>query len=374
MNPVAQTMRSAGSSVPSSSSAAGFSAVGQQPGDGPVRVHDDAAGRDALVEPLGGEPDRAAHDVLHLPGRHEAEPLEPELADRRRPDRVDHVAAHAVGRAVQELLDAARTQVLEQGLAHPGQQQHLEVEEAADTARHLPQQVPGDHVGARRHLAHRDRDVTGRFAVPDDQHPLAPGLLLVVQVGAGEHLAAGRGELGLARVARHCGLAEHPVGHHERVELLGRPGSGDVPPARCRGGRCHLGAQAQRRVEPEMACVRREVGLDLRAGRPFGIVARHGEVRQGVLRLRALRGQSRVPAGAAPHATDVGCLVVDDDLVPGLAEHFRGGQPGNAGADDPDAHGQRTSGGSCSLMPKSAMICLIFPMSLGPGGMSASAW
>ena len=310
------------------------------------------------------------------PGGTRPSRLSPNWRTDAEPIELIMLAAHAVGRAVQELLDAARAQVLEQGLAHAGQQQQLEVEEAADAARHLPQQVPGDHVGARRDLADRHGDVAGRLAVADDQHALAPGLLLVVQFGAGEHPAAGRGELGLARVARHGGLAEHPVGHHERVDVLGsRPAAVTVqPPPGAGAAEVTSVRQAQRRVEAEMAGVRREVGLDLRAGRPLGIVARHREVRQRVLRLRALRGQSRVPAGAAPHAADVGGLVVDDDLVPGLLEHLRGGQPGDPGADDPDAHGQRTSGGSCSMMPKSAMICLILPMSLGPGGMSASAW
>src|SRR4029077_1007914 len=152
-------------------------------------------------------------------------------------------------------------------------------------------------------------------------------------------------------------------------------GCGDGPAAvGRRNGRRHLGGQAQCVLEAEMGGVRREIRLYLRAGWPLGIVARHREVGEGVLRLRALRGQARVPPGAAPDAADVGCLLIDDDVVAGLHEYLRGGQPGTAGADDPDAHGQRTSGGSCSMRPKSAMICFILLMSLGPGGMSASAW
>ena len=60
--------------------------------------------------------------------------------------------------------------------------------------------------------------------------------------------------------------------------------------------------------------------------------------------------------------------------VAGLDQHLRGGETGDAGADDPDSHGYLTSGGSCIWMPKSAMIFFISEMSLGPGGMSARAW
>src|SRR5260221_665003 len=56
------------------------------------------------------------------------------------------------------------------------------------TMRPAVTQVPGDHVGARRHLADGHGDVAGRFAVADDQHVLAPRLLLVVQLGAGQYL------------------------------------------------------------------------------------------------------------------------------------------------------------------------------------------
>jgi hypothetical protein len=133
VNPVAQTIRSAGRRVPSSSSA---------------KVPSSAAVR-------------RAHDVFHLAGRHEVQALQLELADRRRADRVDHPGADAVARAVQELLHAARAQVLEQRLAHPGEQQHLEVDDAADLARHLPQQMAGDHVGARRRLADGHGHVAG---------------------------------------------------------------------------------------------------------------------------------------------------------------------------------------------------------------------
>ena len=223
------------------------------------------------------------------PGGTSLSRLSPNWRTDAEPIELIMLAAHAVGRAVQELLHAARAQVLEQGLAHAGEQQHLEVEEAADAARHLPQQVPGDHVGARRHLADRHRDVAGRFAVADDEHPLAPGLLLVVQFGAGEHPAAGRGELGLARIARHGGLAEHPVGHHERVDVLGRRRAGGDRPAaagrrarptspRCPGAAPGPGRSGSRTPRGRPGPARRSATRDSRAawGSPTGSTAPSG--------------------------------------------------------------------------------------------------
>jgi hypothetical protein len=195
VKPVAQTTRSAGSVVPSDSSAEGLPSTTSSRVDGAVPVDGDVARLDALEEALGGQADRAAHDVLHRARGHQAEPLEPELPHRHRADGVDHPAAQAVAGAVQELLEAAQAEVPEQRLAHPGEQQHLEVEHAADLARHLPQQLAGDHVGARGDLADRHGHVAGRLAVADDEHVLVPGLLGVVELGARAHLAAGRGEL-----------------------------------------------------------------------------------------------------------------------------------------------------------------------------------
>jgi hypothetical protein len=66
------------------------------------------------------------------------------------PEPVEQPAARPVARAVQELLHPAQVQVAEQRLAHPREQQHLEVEDARHLAGHLPQHLPGDHGGARR--------------------------------------------------------------------------------------------------------------------------------------------------------------------------------------------------------------------------------
>ena len=82
-NPVAQTTRSAGSTRAVVQFGERQAVPGEEPADGPVAVHGDAAVGDALEEPLGGEPDRAPDDVLHLPGRHQAEILQAELPYRR---------------------------------------------------------------------------------------------------------------------------------------------------------------------------------------------------------------------------------------------------------------------------------------------------
>ena len=63
-NPVAQTTTSAGSPVPSSSSAPGRQAFSLRGGDGLPPPHRDRAGLDLLVEALGGEADRVTHDPL----------------------------------------------------------------------------------------------------------------------------------------------------------------------------------------------------------------------------------------------------------------------------------------------------------------------
>ena len=228
-------------------------------------MHDDAAGRDALEEALGGQADRAADDVLHLPGRHQLEPLEPELADRHRADRVDHPAADAVARAVQELLDAAGAQVLEQGLTHPGQQQHLEVEESADPTRHLPQQVPCDHVGAGCHLADRHGHVTGRFAVAHDQHPFAARLLSSCSsVPASTPPPAAVNSASPDSAARRARRKSRWPPPACRARPCRRGGDGPAAVGR-RNGRRHLGGQAQCVIEAEMGGVRREIRLYLRA-------------------------------------------------------------------------------------------------------------
>jgi hypothetical protein len=353
---------------------------GEQARDGRVPVDGDAPGRDPLEEALGREPDRAADDVLHPTGRNQAELLEAELPHRDRADGVEHPAAQPVARPVQELLEAAQPQVAEQPLAHPRQQQHLEVHEAADFPRHLPEQLARDHVGARGHAADRHRDVAGGLAVPDDEDVPAARLFGIVELRARAQPPAGGGELLNARIRRNRRLAEHSVRDDEPVEALAglrSPGVADLerPAALADGPRGRdLGAEPQGWFEAELGGVRGEVGLDLGAVRPFRVALGHGEVRERVLRLRALRRHARVAPGPAPHAADVRAPVEHPHLVAGLDQHLRGGETGDAGADDPDPHGYRTSGGSCISMPKSAMIFFISEMSLGPGGMSARAW
>jgi len=281
---------------------------------------------------------------------------------------------------VQELLETAQPQVAEESLAQPREQQQLEVEEPADPARHLPQQLTGDHIGARGDAADRRRDVAGRFAVPDDKDVLVASLLRVMELRGRAQPPARLGELLKARIRRDQGFAEHPVRDDEPVERLDglrSPGvAGLERPAavpervRCR----HLGAQAQGRFETELVDVRGEVGLNLGAAGPFRVALGHGEVGERVLRLRALGRHARVAPGTAPHTADVRGPVEHPHLVAGLGEHLRGGETGEAGSYDRDSHGWATSGGSCSSMPNSAMIFFISAMSLGPGGMSASAW
>ena len=72
---------------------------------------------------------------------------------------------------------------------------------------------------------------------------------------AAQHPAAGRGELGLALVARHGGLAEHPVGDHELVEpSRSLPAGGPhVQPPSAGPAAVTSVRQAQRSIEPKRA-------------------------------------------------------------------------------------------------------------------------
>ena len=245
MKPVAQTTRSAGSTVPSASSAFGPS-LGEQPLDHLVAADADRAVGDPFEEPLGRQADRVLDDVLHPAARHQVVAREPELPHRHRPDGVQHRAPQPVSGAVQELLEAAQPPVAEQRLAHPGQQQHLEVEHPGDLARDLPQQLPGDDVGALGDFGERHGDVAGRLAVADDEHVLAARFLDVVEVRAGQQPPARRLELRPAGVLRQRGLAEHAVRDDHAVDHRGplRPG-GHRPPRAFGDHRLDRGPQPQ---------------------------------------------------------------------------------------------------------------------------------
>ena len=358
--------------MPSESSATGRPSCSPQPRDRAVAPHVDATLGDALEEALGGQADRAFDDVLHLPRRHQPQLAQLELAHRHRAQPVEQPAARSVARAVEELLHPAQVQVAEERLAHPREQQHLEVEDARHLAGHLPQHLPGDHGGARGGRADRHGDVARRLAVADHQHVLAARVLGVVEVGARAEPPARHGELGHPGVLGHGGLAKHAVGHDQPVEPLGGAAEVELPAVVDRPGRVHLGGEHD--VEGEALGVRREPPLHLLTRRPLGVVVGHREVRERVLGLRALRGEARVTAGRAPHAADVRGAVVHPHDVARLGEHLGGGEPGDARPDDRDAHRQPACGGIRSCRPKSAMISLIALMSGGPSGSSASAW
>ena len=348
----------------------------EQPGDRPVAAHLDLPGAHRLEEAVGGQADRAAHDALEGAARHEVELAEPELARAHGPQRVEDPPAHPVRRPVQERLDPAQVAVAEERLAEAGQQQVLEVEEPADPARHLPDELARDHRRRGGGAADGHGDVAGGLAVAEDDDVAVAGLLGVVQLGGRQDPPAGGGELRDAGQVGHGRLAEDAVGDDEVVDLLAarvRAGGGEHPAGVAPLDGRHLGLQAQQPVDAGVRGVRREVGLHLLARRPLGVVGGHREVRERVRVARALRRQPRVATGRAPDAPDVGRAVVDDDVMADLGEDLRGDEPGDPGADDPDPHDGLPAGRRSSI-PKSAMIACSTEMSFGPGGRSASAW
>ena len=137
--------------------------------------------------------------------------------------------------------------------------------------------------------------------------------------------------------ARDVRLAEHAVGDDEPVERLRSSRRQVQLPA-------PLGGPGGAHVRLESAGPARTARRRRRARpapgprRPLGVVGGHREVRERVLGLGALRGEAGVAAGRAPHAADVGGAVEHLDGMTGLGEHLGGGEPGDARADDGDAH------------------------------------
>jgi hypothetical protein len=183
-----------------------------------ARVDLDGPRTDALEEPLGGEADRALDDVLHRTVRHQVELLEVELLHGDAADGAQHALADAVAGAMEELLHAPQDAVSEQRLAHPGQQQHLEVHDAVELARHLPQQLTGDDVGRSRGLADRHGDVAGGLAVTDHQDTFVACLLRVVQICARDEPTAGFQEVVQPVVGWHERRTKDAVGDDQTVD------------------------------------------------------------------------------------------------------------------------------------------------------------
>ena len=255
------------------------------------------------------------------------------------------LGTHLVSRAVQEALHAVgQLLVAEQRLAEAGQQQVLHVQGAGDALGHLPQQAPRNDGGGLGHLADLAGDVARRLAVPDDHHVLVAGVVQRVELAGGDELAAGADEVGVALVLREDRVGEDAVRDHQVVEPLGRgdrradPPCGDHPAVLGVGqlGADHLGGEPQVRAQLELRDIALEVGLDLLAGGPLGVVPGHRQVREGVRILVVLCPEARVPAGRAPDPADVRRLLEDGDVVLELAEDLRGGQSCETGTDDGD--------------------------------------
>jgi len=192
-----------------------------QADDRPVPAHGDLAVPHVLEEPVGGQADRSADDSFHRASGHQPELLQLEPAHRRRPDRVPHVAAQAVPRPVQEPFEALERLPAEERFAEASQQQELEVQHLADLARHLPEQLPGEDVGAGRDCTDLGGDIAGRLAVADREHALVARLFDVGELGGRGEPPAGGGELRLARVGRAPRLAEDAVGDDQMIHLVG---------------------------------------------------------------------------------------------------------------------------------------------------------
>ena len=268
-----------------------------------------------------------------------------ELAYRDRSDRVEHPAPDPVAGSVQEFLESTQVPVAEQGLSQPRQQQHLEIDDVVDLARHLPEQLAGNHIRGRSRVAYGDRHIARGFSVTDDEHMLAAHLVGRVQFGCRKQLPAGGDKLFLSREGRPIRFAEDAVGDDDSVEGRGCA-FGLVDAAHANAPASvglladvfHFGTQPDVGRESVVVRIRLEVLLYLLAARPFGERLRHPEVGKLVLGLGALGRDSGVATGCAPDAAHVIDTVEYGHVVTRLLQYFGGGEPGDAGSNDGDVH------------------------------------
>ena len=224
-----------------------------------------------------------------------------------------------------------------------GVEDALEVDQAADevgTPPHRPAIDQGDVTGAG--IDGVNGDIGGRFRTSehDDLASLRDGGIVVL--GRVQNPPALSLESILAGVAYGLRLVELARADRDEVVVLLRNVAVRTAeihsPTRPRlGTAVHLkncGVEANQTIDPVVARVVSEIGVNLRPARPFGIRRRHRLVGVAVKVLRALGLQIGIGSRGLPDTADIAAALDNSDLMSPRQERFRRSQPGNAGADD----------------------------------------